>query len=615
MPSKRAIILMFALIFAAGLIEAALECRRMYLNERGRLITGALHNANAFPAQELASLAGIPADAETHQYKRLRDNLDAARASHPAIGYVSILRYYPDDGRVVSLGASGMESEAARVPGAGAPRDGTPDAKAARELASGATDVAVRLFHRDWQNKYWNSGYARCNGSSGPVANDAPALDIYRYDIDANYWLVHIGKNALAHLISVWLLLGLPFAAYLLGKRHKLRAMHILHLDEAIEQADTPIMIVRMDNSIKYVNRALCKQVGYTSDELRGRQWGVLRHPEPASEVVAQRSAMIREGIAVEAEWDFRRKDGTGFPVRITATPVHDTTGKVTEIIFVISDITEHRRRALLLKKEKEKAEQEDYTKALLIAATNDEVRAPLAEIDRLTRELVSTPLAPEQAGYAATVRKSSLSLSKLTRNIIDFSQIESGRMRVNPVSTDLRALVCEILDMFRTHAAERGINLAHEVAADVPASVIVAADSLRQILLNLVDNAIKFTQTGEIKIRLKVLLLGDSHPADAPPAPMAKDKSRLTLLFSVSDTGIGINPGEQEKLFRPFWQADSGNTRRHGGAGLGLPISRELVQLLGGDISIESIPGAGTTFHFSVVCTLQHEEAANTVQ
>lgn len=604
MFSKKTTIIVFALIFAAALVEGGLQCHRMFDYYRGHLHLGALHNVIAFPQREIAPLAGEPSDTGSPQYEKIVRDLDTVRGAHRAIIHTGLLRYYPGSGRVVSLAASGPGG----APAAGEPRDNTPDARAAKTLALGGAQVAMHLFHRDWAGGYCSSGYARCDGSTDPVAATDPPMDVFRYDINANKWIAGIAEGGLIHFFAVWLLLSLPFAAYLVGRRHKQRALQILQFQEAVEQTETPLMLVRKDGRIKYANPSMCAQTGHTRDELTGQSWRILRHSRPPGETTVRQSAMLLEGITVEIDCDFRRKDGAPFPVHLTVTPIRDETGEVVEVIFVTTDMTEYRQQTLLLEKQKEKAEQEDRVKTLFLAAANNELRKPLDEIDALANETGGGALTPEQSGYIDIIRKSSGSLKRLMRDIADFSRIESGQVRIDPVPADPRLLIRETLDLVRAQAGARGIALKQQVAADVPAQVVIAADRLRQVLLNLVENALKFTESGEIEIKLKLVSAGELPATPQGAAASAKKTTgdgRRLLFFSVRDTGIGIAGEHLKNLFIPFWQADLSNTRRHGGAGLGLSISRQLAHLLGGEISVQSEPGKGATFHFSAACTL----------
>ncbi|MDR0902937.1 MAG: PAS domain-containing protein, partial [Opitutaceae bacterium] len=307
-----------------------------------------------------------------------------------------------------------------------------------------------------------------------------------------------------------------------------------------------------------------------------------------------------------EAEWEFRRKSGETYPVRATVTPVREASGEVLATILVIADITERRKQELMLRRAKEKAEEADRAKSVFLATMSHEVRTPLNGIVGFSSLLRDTELTPEQAGYVETVRKSGETLMRLTSDILDLARIESGRMQLEPAPTDPRLLIEETLEQAAAQTEARALDLLHEVGPGVPETVLVDSARLRQVLLNFISNAIKFTSEGEVETRLQALSPG--QPPDAPGTEPGG--AAMTLLFSVRDTGIGIPTASQEKLFEPFWQVDSTNSRRYGGAGLGLAISRRLVDLLGGDVRVESEPGSGSVFYFSVVCALPENAA-----
>ncbi|OAM89552.1 ATP-binding protein [Termitidicoccus mucosus] len=589
---------MFVLILLVSLVAGGFEWSRMVADQRAELERDLLHYALSFPAEETSGLAGRRADMETELFRQISTRLATVREARPAVGFLSLLRLDPATGHVICLAAAGAAEEADAIPGPGDSRDGTADARAARELADGAT-TAVNLLHRDWEGKYWISGYAI--GGGGRAARDGPAVDVLRYDVDAGYWARAIGGAVAERVLTVWLLLGLPFAAFLLGKRHNRQEMLIQKLSEAIEQSDTPILIAKHDGGIEYVNPSFCKQVGYTREELMPIKWRSLRTMEPSPEEFARRDALVQAGTPWEAEWEFRRKSGETYPVRATVTPVREASGEVLATILVITDITERRKQELMLQRAKEKAEEAERAKSVFLATMSHEVRTPLNGIVGFSSLLRDTELTPEQEGYVETIRKSGETLVRLTSDILALSRIESGKMQLEPAPADPRLLIEETLDQVAAQTEGRALDLLHEVAAEVPETVLIDSTRLRQVLLNFASNAIKFTASGEVEMRLKVLA------SDQPAIVAGKQDGRvmMTLLFSVRDTGIGISTVSQEKLFQPFSQVDSTNSRRYGGAGLGLAISRHLVHLLGGDVCVESEPGSGSVFYFSVVCAL----------
>jgi len=285
-------------------------------------------------------------------------------------------------------------------------------------------------------------------------------------------------------------------------------------------------------------------------------------------------------GPVFSREWRHRRKDGTIFDVEVTSDDV--VLGERECRIALCLDVTDRNRAAAEIAAARDQAVEASRMKSAFLANMSHEIRTPMNGVIGMNELLMGTALSAEQRAYAEQVARSGEQMLALINDILDVSRIEAGRVELDPDDIDLRATVhqaCAIADL---QARAKGLHFDVAIAPEVPDAVRADGGRLRQVLLNLASNAVKFTASGAVHVRV-LALEGDR------------------VRFEVTDTGIGVDPSIIDRMFEPFVQADSSTTRLYGGTGLGLSISRQLVDLMGGEIGATSEPGAGSTFWFEV--------------
>ena len=287
------------------------------------------------------------------------------------------------------------------------------------------------------------------------------------------------------------------------------------------------------------------------------------------------------------------RHDGTQFPLELSVSNV--ALGRTRTFTAIVRDISD-RRRAEDALAVASAAQAANRAKSQFLANMSHEIRTPMSGVLGMAEMLLDTNLTPTQRRFAESVHRSGESLLKIIDSILDFSKIEAGKIDLEHVEFSPRDLVEEVTQLLREGAGKKGLQFVCRIASDVPDRLRGAPSRLRQVLINLVGNAIKFTDHGQVVVRVSTLDID----VDATGGPPADPDEKTVLRFSVEDTGIGIAPAVQGRLFRAFEQADSSTTRSYGGTGLGLAISRELVEKMGGRIGVRSAFGHGSEFWFT---------------
>ena len=271
--------------------------------------------------------------------------------------------------------------------------------------------------------------------------------------------------------------------------------------------------------------------------------------------------------------------------VRLTIPPGYEDTWE--KVLVSISNITELKKIQAELRIAKQGAEQAAQAKAEFLANMSHEIRTPLNAVVGMSNLLMDTELDKGQIDYVKTIRSSSDALLGTINDILDFSKIEAGKIEFEKQPFYLRELVESSLDLIAPKIAEKHLDIAYIMETNVPKKLIGDSSRIRQILANLLSNAAKFTEKGEVVVSVYSQPLGDNQHS---------------VLFQVRDTGIGISPDQINRLFKSFSQADASTTRKFGGTGLGLAISKQLVELMGGKIWVESEVGIGSTFNFTII-------------
>ena len=429
--------------------------------------------------------------------------------------------------------------------------------------------VAVPVMHY--------TGMAAASFTSSPLMGDTSRA-------------VSISTVGVAGITSVTLMvLAFAILTSIIDRRFVVQALELESSDSRyrllFERSLAGVYRSTIDGRILDVNEACFRIFGYASREehLAHNASDMWFTPADREEFVAR---LIRLKSFANSEGCYRRKDGTPVWVLESVTLLESQQGVPTVIEGTLIDITTRKQAEQEMHQAKEAAESANQAKSEFLANMSHEIRTPMNGIMGMTEILLLTDLSQEQRDYADLVLRSADSLLTIINDILDFSKVESGKMHLETIDFVLRTAIEEVADLLAERAQAKGVEMACLINHDIPVVVRGDPGRLRQVLTNLLGNSIKFTQTGEVVLRAK--LAADS--ADG-----------VTIRFDITDTGIGISPEARRRLFQPFSQADGSTTRKFGGTGLGLVISKRLTELMGGEIGVESELGQGSTFWFTV--------------
>jgi PAS domain S-box-containing protein len=364
-----------------------------------------------------------------------------------------------------------------------------------------------------------------------------------------------------------------------------------------IETAPDGYCEVNMDGNFAFFNDSMCKILGYSRNEL-----SALNEHKSMDEINSRKltntfNKVLETGTPTKSvDWVLTNKDGSKRFVESSVSLINDPKGEPIGFGVFVRDATQ-RQRAEALYREKLAAEAASQSKSEFLASMSHEIRTPLNAIIGLVELMLSSDLPPDQREDLDVVKSSAYSLLSIINNILDFSKIEAGKLEFEQTPFSLRHFLDESMKIMAIKSHEKGIELAYRIAPDVPDRLLGDAARLRQVLLNLIDNAIKFTDEGEVIVYV---------------ATQSQAEYEVFLHISVVDTGIGIPVDKQRSIFGAYSQADVTTVGRYGGTGLGLAVSAQLVNLMGGRIKIKSQPDHGSRFRFTARFILQPDREAH---
>ena len=354
------------------------------------------------------------------------------------------------------------------------------------------------------------------------------------------------------------------------------RSREILdYLEDAYSEVD-------LRGNYVFVNEAYCRTFNRSLEELVGRSYKEFFDPGRGSHLREAYQHVFKTGQPLKG---FEHEARPGRYNELSIWLKRDKNGKPVGFACSIRDCTQRKLHEQELAEAKQAAEAANRAKSAFLANMSHEIRTPMNGILGMTELALTTEVTPEQNEFLGMVKSSAEALLVILNDILDYSKIEADKMLLDPVAFNLAETLGDTMKSVAVMAHKKGLELAVDIAPEIPQDLVGDSARLRQVLLNLVGNAIKFSQSGEIELQVKLQELR---------------QEQATLIFSVRDTGIGIAPEIQARLFEPFEQADSSTTRHYGGTGLGLAISKRIVQLMGGTIWVESVPGSGSTFFFT---------------
>ena len=570
-------------ILIVGWVATEWAGHSTHQEQEARILTLARAGVAAIDEQRITRLTGTPADVTTSDYLRLKQQLIRLRQSTPGVRFYYLMRQ--EDKRIIFL----VDSEPPGSP------DESPPGQEYRE----ATPVLLQAFEPGISGvegpvtDAWGSWFS----SLAPVFDDSGRpLAVLGVDITAKQWLDLVALSRLVVILIVLLLAVLLLFLLIAQQRNRAALEALREREQRLSKiaSQVPGMLYQFKMfpnghaSLPYVSEGIRSMFQLEPEQVRSDARVLFDQVHPDD--LQRFRASLFESAETLQQWKCE------FRIPLThgvvgwrygnALPQSEADGGVLWHGF-ITDITEQKQYETMLSQAKEAAETANRTKGEFLANMSHEIRTPMNGIIGMTGLLLDSDLSTEQHQYAEIVRSCAESLLVIINEILDFSKIEAGKLELEVLDFDLRTTMEDTAEMLAVKAQEKGLELNFLIDPQTPPLLRGDPGRLRQILINLVGNAVKFTNHGHVTVRVEV---------------KAQTNQQTTLLLRVSDTGVGIPPDRIDALFAPFVQVDGSTTRKYGGTGLGLAISKQLVELMGGQIGVDSAEGQGSTFWFTVV-------------
>lgn len=524
-------------------------------------------------------------------YRIIKDKLIELRRMNPNTRTIYLLKQ--EEGKVIFL----VDSEPANSIYYSSPGREYYDTDTAILKAFDRAEPVITDHHTDSLGK-WKSVVVPLRSF-----RNSAVYALLGIDYDVNRWKKLVLAEASEDIIYAFAVVLLFVSLLLimsksnsLNKQEKLRqiaeqqAMALLHV---VEQSDDIITVKDSDLRVFAANKAFARSAGYDDfTEVIGKTDAEIYNIPPWEEPVRtymddeRRARSLKPGEYLLREEELITHTGERRTILTKKYPIYDTSGNVLFTSNISRDITERKKMEIELKNSKELAESASRAKSEFLSNMSHEIRTPLNGVIGFTELLSNTPLNKMQKEYLDNAIVSANSLLGIISDVLDFSKIEAGKLELDMVSTDVIRLVESAADIIKIQASHKDIELLLDVQPDLPRFMTLDPLRFKQVLVNLMNNAVKFTHAGEVELKLNFIRL---------------DENKGQLTVSVRDTGIGIKEADKSKLFKAFSQADTSTTRRYGGTGLGLIISNSIVKKMGGEIQFESKIDEGSRFYFTL--------------